>query len=542
MSALTDFNDLAREAGNDVLLQQLGKAKRAIPGDNQADRDGRSSVQWEQHVPFGKNETPEISSGFLPGVYGKFAASLAESLQVSVTMPVLLLLAVLSLALQRKFIVSPFDDDYTEQVCIWVNVLADSGDRKSGVMKPIMAPVVLWEAKRNRALESEIIEADTLRAINQSRIEKLQAAASKEDSAVRRGEMVSEISELRMQTPEPKFSVQLFTGDTTIEEMQNLLVKQGGKIAVMSTEGGIFAVLAGLYSGGESYVDAALQSYSGDPVRVNRGSRMAIIDKPALTFGVCFQPGLLQDMQPNVKRKFRSNGTFARFFFGLPASKIGKRDMGRRGSISADLTAQYRAAVLGLLDMQPNTNDLGEESEHVLLLSEQARAEWISFAQDIEDGQAEGGKLESLRDWCAKLPGGALRLAGLLHVAEHGFRNGLEIDVHTMRRAVNICTALIPHTAAVFDMIGADPGIEDAKVLWRWVERQCRRDGKREVLRSECHKALHGRFAKVDRLIAAFDVLRGRNLVAGPHKAAGSTNKPSIFYRVNPAALEVSHE
>lgn len=546
----TDLNDMhllkdveavkqAIDAAGTVDTPKPQSQRKAAPASDTASRErDAEQEQGEQPILFGKIDTPEILPDRLPGVFGKFAAALAETLQVSVTMPVLLILSVLSLALQRKFVVSPFGDGYTEQVCIWVNLLADTGERKSAVLKPILAPVILWETKHNLARESEIIEVDTLRAINQKRIEKLHADAAKEDSAVRRGELVREISELREQTPEPKVPIQLFTGDTTIEEMQNLFVKHKGKLSVMATEGGIFAVLAGLYSGGESYTDAALQAYSGDPVRVNRGSRVAIIERPTLTFGICMQPDLIKDMKPEAKRKFRSSGLFARFFWGLPASSIGKRDMGRRGAISAEITAQYRAAVLGLLDIEPITNDLGEESEHVLTLSEQARAGWISFAQNIEDGQSEGGKLETLRDWCSKLPGGALRLAGLLHVAEHGYRNGTEINADTMRRAVSICAVLIPHTAAVFDMIGADPSIEDAKVLWRWIERTCKRDSKREVLRSECHKALHGRFAKVDRLIAAFEVLKGRNLVTGPHKAAGTTNKPTIFYLVNPLALD----
>jgi putative DNA primase/helicase len=268
-------------------------------------------------------------------------------------------------------------------------------------------------------------------------------------------------------------------------------------------------------------------------VRVDRGSRTAIIDRPALTFGIGIQPGLIQDMQPNAKRKFRSSGLFARFFWCYPASNLGKRDMARRGAISVEMANRYRAAVLGLLDIQPDTNDQGEETEHVLTLSEAARNGWITFAQRIEDGQAEGGKLESLRDWCAKLPGGALRIAGLLHLAEHGFKNGTEINADTMRRAVRLCALLIPHAVAVFDMVGADPGIEDAKVLWRWIERQ----GETEFKRNDIHRAFHNRFAKLDRLTAALELLKGRALIAGPYKGAASGGRPPVIYRVNPLAL-----
>jgi putative DNA primase/helicase len=481
-------------------------------------RDGDQPVkpgaeQWEQPVLFGRNETPEITPELLPGVFGQYAAELAEGLQVSPTMPVLFTLSVLSLALQRKFIVSPHGDDYAEPVCIWAAILADSGERKSAVIQRLNAPVLLWEAKRKDEMASDITEADTLRAINQRRIEKLQSDAAKEDSPVRRGELVREISQLRDQTPEPKLPPRLFTGDTTAERLQQMLMEHNGKMAVMTDEGGIFSVMAGIYTGGEAYVDVFLQGYSGTTVRVDRGSRTAIIDRPALTFGIGIQPQLIQDMQTSAKRKFRSSGLFARFFWGFPASNIGKRDMGRRGTISTEIANRYRAAVLGLLDIQPSINDLGEESERMLTLDDEAREAWIVFAQYIEDNQGEGGRLESMRDWCAKLPGGALRLAGLLHLAEHGMRNGAEVSVDTMRRAVALCERMIPHAVAVFDMVGADPGMEDAKVLWRWIERQ----GKAEFNRSDIHRAFHNRFAKMDRLIAALDLLKGRALIAGPY-------------------------
>lgn len=544
----TDFNDLHLLKGVEAVKQAIGAVQsveipkpqpspsNAIPDDpasrNQAER--RDAESWEQTVPFGKPETSLITPDLVPGVFGEYAAALANSLQVSTTMPVMFTVAILSLALQRKFIVSPHGDDYAEPVCVWVGLLADSGERKSAVIQRLLSPVILWEAKRKDAMQSEIAEVDTLRAINQKRIEKLQADAAKEDSSVRRGEMVREIGELREQTPEPKLAPRVFTGDTTAERLQQMLMEYGGKMAVISDEGGIFAVMSGLYTGGESYIDIFLQAYSGSSVRVDRGSRTAVIDRPALTFGIGLQPGLLQDMQPNAKRKFRSSGVHARFFWTWPASNIGKRDMGARNAIPAELVSGYRAEVLGLLDIQPATNDLGEECEHVLVLSNEARAGWVAFSQQIEHAQADGGRLESMRDWCAKLPGGALRLAGLFHVAEHGYKQTKEISAETMRRAVKLCALLIPHAVAVFDMVGADPVIEDAKVLWRWIERH----GESDVLRSECHKALHGRFAKVERLIAAFEILKGRNLVAGPYKAAGPTNKKPIFYRVNPLAIQ----
>lgn len=542
----TDFNDLHRLEGLDAVKRAVAAAEKPTKAINAApkidterspgrDASKSKTPDWEPPILFGRSELPEISPDLLPGIFGEYAAALAASLQVSPTMPALYMLAVLSMSLQRKYLVSPFGDDYAEPVCTWVAILADSGERKSAVIQRLIAPALLWEAKRKAAMESDIAEVETLRAINQRRIEKLQTDAAKEDSPVRRGELAREIAELRGQTPEPKLAPRLFTGDCTPERLQQMLPEYGGRMAVMTDEGGIFSVMAGIYSGGESYLDVFLQGYSGSPVRVDRGARTAIIDRPALTFGIAIQPGLIQDMQPTAKRKFRSSGLYARFFWALPASSIGRRDMGRRSVEAADLVKNYRAAVLGLLDIEPGTNAEGEEVEHVLTLTEAARTDWIAFAQKVENSQAEGGKFESSRDWLAKLPGGALRVAGLLHIAAHGHGHR-EIDGESMQRAITICSRLVAHAAAVFDIVGAEPALEDAKICWRWIERQ----RALEFSRNEIHRAYHNRFAKVERLVRALEILKERSLIAGPHKGQATGGRPPIMYRVNPAALRMS--
>jgi putative DNA primase/helicase len=523
MSA-TDMNDLALASGAEAVRRSVEAAALAA---------SKELESWGDPLPFNRIETPELPPDLLPGVFGEYAQALSDALQTPPTMAVLFELAVMALALQRKFKVSPFGDDYAEPVALWAVILADSGERKSALIQRLLKPVLLMEAKLADQMRDEIAKSNALRKVAQRRSERLEAEAAKEESPVRRGEIVAEIADLHAQMPEEMRPRRFFTGDVTPERLQAMLVEHDGRMAVMSDEGGIFAVLAGLYSGGESVIDVALQSYSGSPVRVDRGSRTAVIDRPALTFGLGMQPGLLQDMQPTAKRKFRASGAFARFFFGLPASRIGKRDMAQRVTIPAELDAGYRAEVLRLLELEPRTDvGEGEDDEHVLQLSDQARVLWVAFAQEIEGDQAEGGPLETMRDWCAKIPGGALRVAGLLHVAARGAPDA-EISDETMRRSIGLCTRLIRHAQAVFDLIGADPTTDDAKLCWRWIER----DGKREFLRSDLHRAHHTRFDKVDRLIAALETLKTRNLISGPHKGAGS-GRPPIYYTVNPRAMK----
>ena len=239
------------------------------------------------------------------------------------------------------------------------------------------------------------------------------------------------------------------------------------------------------------------------------------------------------DFPQAAKRKFRASGLFARFFPMYPLSNIGRRDVRKRVLIPAELQAAYDRAVMDLLDIE-----LIESKEYRLELDERARELWLNFAEEMEHGQADGGDYRDIRDWIAKLPGGALRLAGLFHLAEHGNQGlALPVNYQTMASAVGLAMRLIDHARAVFGLVGADKATDDAKAVWAWiVENQLN-----GFFRSDAHKRFHTKFGKVDVLEEVLDVLKGRELIHGPFKSKqGKGNRPSHGYTVNPAALNLA--
>lgn len=487
---------------------------------------------WGEPIPFGTMPaTPEIPpDSLLPGVFGQFAHALSENVQTPGAMAVAYCLAVLSTALQGKFTAGPWHGDgYCEPVHIWTLTIAESGERKSQVVGRLARPLTIWERRQQEKERAALAENDSLRKICIRRAEKLEIEAAKEEDADRRAAIAKEAAEIKANTPAEKYPTQLWTSDATPEELQDRLAKCGGKMAILSDEGGLFAVMAGIYSGGEAIIDVFLQAHSGRDVRVNRRSRSAIIENPALTLGLSVQPGLLADMPSNAKRKFRASGLFARFLPVLPVSRVGRRDVRRRVEIPQDLQADYDRAVMALLDIE------GEPGERVRLsLDDAAREIWLQFAEEIETDQGGGGKLESIRDWSAKAPGQALRLAGLLFLAERGQPGDGLIDERAMIRAVLLCRAFADHAMATFGLIGADPTVDDAKAVWAWIEE----NRLMAFTRSECHKKFHQRFPKVEQLIAALEILKGRALIRGPFAIKpNSGGRPGHGYEVNPAAL-----
>lgn len=99
--------------------------------------------------------------------------------------------------------------------------------------------------------------------------------AANADSDEARNRLREEISREEQDMPAEIYPPKLFTGDTTAETLQMLMVKQGERMAVLTDEAGIFLVMAGLYSGGNASLDVFLQGHAGSPVRVDRADREA---------------------------------------------------------------------------------------------------------------------------------------------------------------------------------------------------------------------------------------------------------------------------
>jgi hypothetical protein len=142
----------------------------------------------------------------------------------------------------------------------------------------------------------------------------------------------------------------------------------------------------------------------------------------------------------------------------------------------------------------------------VLSLDPQACELLLAFERDLEPRlAANSGDLAYLAGWAAKLAGATCRLAALLHLAGH-LRDGWAqpIGTETFAGAIRLADYLIDHARAVFDLMGADPRIDDARWLLDWIERADRS----QFSRRDAHRAApRGRFTKATDLEPALRLL-----------------------------------
>jgi Protein of unknown function (DUF3987) len=104
-----------------------------------------------------------------------------------------------------------------------------------------------------------------------------------------------------------------------------LLHEHGGRLAILSPEGGIFDLIAGRYSStGAPNLDHVLKGHAGDPILVDRVGRPGeIIPRPALTIGLAVQPEVLRGLI--ARPGFHGRGLLARFLYAIPNTTLGRR-------------------------------------------------------------------------------------------------------------------------------------------------------------------------------------------------------------------------
>jgi hypothetical protein len=156
----------------------------------------------------------------------------------------------------------------------------------------------------------------------------------------------------------------------------------------------------------------------------------------------------------------------------------------------------------------------------------------------LEPQLGDYGALQYLGDWAGKLAGAAVRVAGLLHMADTLGQNGQngQITENEMSRGIRLAHYLLPHAQAAYAEIGADPAVDAAKTILRWIEKT----DARTFTRRECYRGVRGPlFKSADDCEAPISLLIDHNYIRELETAerAGAGRKPSPTYEVNPAVF-----
>lgn len=480
---------------------------------------------WPEIVPLDATELPEFPTSVLPDVLRNWIAAESHATQTPADLAGLLALAVCSATIARRVVVEA-RPGWREPVNLFVAALLESGNRKSAVFADAMQPLRELEVELVEAERPNVAREQSERRQSEARLKKLERQAAENGDAKARYDAGDLAAELAAQ-PEPALP-RLVVDDATSEKLGIVLAEQGGRIASMSPEGGVFDLMAGLYSkSGIPQFGVYLMGHSGDDLITDRVSRKSIrVERPALTCAYAMQPAVIAGLAQNAA--FRGRGLLARFLYAAPGSWIGWREIAP-APVSDAVREAYHQTVRALANW---------DGEHVFQLTADASADFQGWEAEIETMLGDGGQMETMRDWGAKLAGATLRLAAVLHCVEYGAAGC--IGGMTIAAAVEIARYLIPHAETTLNLMQANEGSrnEDARYVLRWIERH----GRRELTKRDAHQHGKRRFPKADDLDPALAELTRRGYIRPrPSEATGPGRPPSPSYDVNPAVFADAH-
>ena len=357
--------------------------------------------------------------------------------------------------------------NWVEPLNIYAILALLPAQRKSAVWAAMTRPLQAYEAQLIKESKPIIAREKAARIRRQAKLEGLKRSLHKETVKEKVGKLEQEIEELALviELAGEPVSPQLICDDVTPESLATILAQQGGSVALLSAEGGLFDQLSGRYTDGKVNLDVFLKGHSGDMLRINRRDRNEIVPNPRLTMALAVQPSVLRAAAQ--KPEFRQRGLLARFLYAMPTSNLGFRQIAP-GAASQRSKELYDENVLKLKTAQKMAFlELSDEAEQILQ----------AWEVEIEKTIRPGGSHADISDWVGKLAGQTVRLAGLIHLADNVQALSpwpLSIPGEVMGRAVKFAQYFQGAAQDVFVEMKRSHFIEDARAIAVWARK---RDG-----------------------------------------------------------------
>lgn len=501
-----------------------------MPGDEHAPFGGRplaplakaTGADWSPPMPIGRDAAPPpFPVAELPRWIGDFVTSVAESTSTPLDLVGCFALGALSASTQGKIKARPWAG-FEVHANLWICVAADPGELKGPTHAFACRPLVDAEKQLREQAAPAQADAAARRRVLEKRLKSAEDRAAKDDSAM--ADVLRAQREL--DACEVPHLPRLLVDDVTPETLKTLLARHGS-LAVVSAESGFFGNVASQRYSRNVNIEAALESYSGGRINVDRRDREERIEGVVTTLAIAVQPGLLTDAFKNEVAKAR--GLFDRFLYSMPRSAVGSRPV-------------------HMVPPPPDSRALHEWNERIqraavaasrakdvaIDFSPEARDAYVAWRGITEPRWGETGDLVSLKGWGGKAHGTVAKLAALLWLADaQDDATAATVSAHHVERAVRVWSYFLAHAQIAFDVGDMDEATSRAVKVRRWFRERLASHGP-TFTRGEAQVAFKGRLTADElspalRLLEQLGYLRSVRAPAGP---AGG--RPVERFEVNP--------
>lgn len=502
-----DISDLISAVGADEAKAML---KRIIENTKDYTITWTPKQKWVEIKPFEEFDTPPFPLDCLPDLLQSYVKTISDNLATPVEMAVLVALAMVAVCLQGRVFVQA-KEDYVESTNLYVLVIADPGERKSPLLKLMVKPLYEHEKLVNQQRRKQIHEEEAVIASKEEALKEAQDSGDFEKII----SLQIEIDELKENQTQP---LRYTSDDFTVEALTTLMAKNNGRMAVISSEGGMFDNVTGRYSSKNNF-ETLLKAYTGDTIRIDRKSREAeLIENPFLTILLMAQESRLQGIMSNGN--LRGQGLLGRFLYCQPDSPLGTRKYDTP-ALNHAVIEQFNSLIIKLLDLQ---------DDYTLTLSEQAKDVCKKFFDWLEPQLIS--ELYEVRDWASKLHGTTIRIAGILHCLGNSGVGDLVISERTMENACKLAMYFIEHAKKAFSLMGANEDIIKAKFVLRKLETAKVTEMSRREIFIMCRSRY---FKKTEDIDDTLNLLTEHGYIRPKKQEAKNTagRKASVVYEFN---------
>jgi hypothetical protein len=330
---------------------------------------------------------------------------------------------------------------------LWTLALSPSGTAKGDGFDPVKKPLEQAEAE----IVSQVKKENRARTVKRGTITTELSAAEKltdEKAIARHLEALEKVQPLEVP--------QYIKDDVTAEALGQQMEKNGGPIALISTEGEQFITASGGYQQGSARLGLFNRAKDAERFSDGRvGREGTTVLRPVLTWVMAIQPEV---MRGYASAATEGSGFLNRFLPFMP------QKMGRRTypfpAVPPEISQAWTKAITELHNVSWElhkmvTDDPDKPLEPISLrFSTEAGQLLIDLKNEIEtELQNELGRYMGMVSWIAKHPTDLARIAAVLTLLENP--NAVTVEARHVTAALSMFPSFVNHARAFFDVLRA---------------------------------------------------------------------------------------
>jgi len=304
-------------------------------------------------------------------------------------------------------------------ISLFLCVVADSGERKTGVANKIFKPIIDFEHQEEKVFEDEWADYEIRQEIFAEQEQQLKrklkkAIKSNIEETIYKAK--SELKQWQAKKPERPIKLQLIYENTTPESLQIEMKDGFGNVALVSNEGA--TVLEGPITRALAFLNSL---WSGERFTVTRKtSRSFTLNDTRLTLSLLIQPSAIEKFLMKRGVEALGIGFLGRFIFCNPQTTQGTRFISQSNQGCENGYVNYLERMGEILTELKGLNDASDQARTVIGFSDEVLDYARDIYNEIEAELGPQGQFEYAKDHGNKLFENITRIAAILSYFEHG--------------------------------------------------------------------------------------------------------------------------